>query len=126
MQQGSLFSRTVCVVALLIIGDGLLLGCGELAGLERGDPATRIAAIIDTEIPVSPHGHVLVIPRNTGCPDCDATGGTDPIRLGTGNSHRSELDDPPFGGVAAFTRGNGQRYIRRYNTDGRIASYTLG
>lgn len=96
MQQGSLFARTVCVIAILILGDGLLLG------------------------------YVLVIPRNTGCPDCDATGGTDPIHPGTGNSHRSEVDYPPFGVVAAFMPGNGQRYTRRYNTDGRIASCAVG
>jgi YD repeat-containing protein len=32
----------------------------------------------------------------------------------------------PFGGVKGFTLGNGQVYSRTIDTDGRIASYTLG
>ncbi len=32
----------------------------------------------------------------------------------------------PFGGVKSFTLGNGQVYSRTIDTDGRIASYTLG
>ena len=32
----------------------------------------------------------------------------------------------PFGGVKSFTLGNGQVYSRSIDTDGRIASYTLG
>ena len=32
----------------------------------------------------------------------------------------------PFGGVKSFTLGNGQVYGRTVDTDGRIASYTLG
>ncbi len=32
----------------------------------------------------------------------------------------------PFGGVAAFTLGNGQTYSRGRDQDGRIANYTLG
>jgi YD repeat-containing protein len=32
----------------------------------------------------------------------------------------------PFGGVKGFTLGNGQVYSRSIDTDGRIASYTLG
>jgi YD repeat-containing protein len=32
----------------------------------------------------------------------------------------------PFGGVKAYTLGNGQVYIRGVDLDGRIASYTLG
>ena len=32
----------------------------------------------------------------------------------------------PFGGVKSYTFGNGQIYSRGYDTDGRIASYSLG
>jgi YD repeat-containing protein len=32
----------------------------------------------------------------------------------------------PFGGVKSYTLGNGQSYVRTYDTDGRISSYTLG
>lgn len=32
----------------------------------------------------------------------------------------------PFGGVGAFTLGNGQAYSRGHDQDGRIANYTLG
>jgi YD repeat-containing protein len=32
----------------------------------------------------------------------------------------------PFGGVKAYTLGNGQQYARSIDLDGRIASYTLG
>jgi YD repeat-containing protein len=32
----------------------------------------------------------------------------------------------PFGGVKAFTLGNGQTYARGYDLDGRVSSYTLG
>ena len=32
----------------------------------------------------------------------------------------------PFGGVKSYTLGNGQSYFRSYDTDGRIASYSLG
>jgi YD repeat-containing protein len=32
----------------------------------------------------------------------------------------------PFGGVQSYTLGNGQTYVRSYDQDGRIASYTLG
>ena len=38
----------------------------------------------------------------------------------------SSIAYQPFGGVKSYTLGNGQTYTRSYDTDGRIASYSLG
>jgi YD repeat-containing protein len=38
----------------------------------------------------------------------------------------SNIAYQPFGGVKSYTLGNGQSYTRSYDTDGRIASYSLG
>jgi RHS repeat-associated protein len=53
----------------------------------------------------------IVIPKNTGRPDCDTTGCTDPIHLGTGNSYQSELD---YVGSGIFPL----RFERYYNSNG--------
>jgi YD repeat-containing protein len=38
----------------------------------------------------------------------------------------SDIAYQPFGGVKSFTFGNGQAYVRGFDRDGRIASYSLG
>jgi RHS repeat-associated protein len=45
---------------------------------------------------------------------------------GTAQTVVSSVAYYPFGGVQGFTFGNSQIYTRGYDTDGRIAAYTLG
>src|SRR4051794_17366650 len=101
MQQETTLSRTVCVIALLIMGGSAMVGCGELGQFPCGSACYDQGG--QSRIPD------LVTRRSTGCPDCHAAGWT---------------TYPPFGGGAGFMRGNGQRYVRGYSTDGRSASST--
>jgi len=45
---------------------------------------------------------------------------------GTSQVVVQDVQYQPFGGVLSFVRGNGYTYSRSIDTDGRIASYTLG
>jgi RHS repeat-associated protein len=60
----------------------------------------------------------------------DALGRTSQVSTtpqgGATQSVASNIAYQPFGGVKSYTLGNGQGYSRSYDTDGRIASYSLG
>jgi YD repeat-containing protein len=52
---------------------------------------------------------------------------TAPANLGgSTQTVASNITYQPFGGVKSYTLGNGRSYVRSYDLDGRIASYTQG
>lgn len=80
------------------------------------DPAGRLAGL------VYPSGRRVAY-------EFDALGrvsGVTTTKDGETQAVASDVSYHPFGGVKAFTLGNGQRYARTHDQDGRITSYTLG
>jgi YD repeat-containing protein len=129
-------------------------GLGRLTSIVENDPGNQVTGVIQYRYDT--HGRVEAEVRTvSGVPfttayGYDGAGRLSEMRypsgrvlaygydaLGRVNQISTTVNDQsqvivqnvqyrPFGGVAAFTLGNGQTYARGYDQDGRIANYTLG